>query len=474
MSRYRPLIRKLVDATIEAESSNKDVAEVLRLRCFNETSLIRQTLMNAVCDPRFKIGADSASTWREDARRGLEQFADLLEKTVQLTDEKAYYALDNFLSEWFRNTLSRLQSYSSKKKKEENLMEFLLQELENSLKVLGEADEKAGGDKDDKKDRILIPSEGENTVLSGSGQGDEEEKKEKDGAKPFGQEKGHNESSMTKKVHLEDMFLNNIPPSLISLARKIGRVGEHGYHQHGQFMRAGKSDIVGVTVGNDMTAILPSELTLLAERKTQDVFYHNYAAKRLQLFASASQSNNGKRHQDGPVIMCVDTSSSMSGNPMMIAKVLAITVAIIAWRRKRDVIIVKYSDDYDYLVLGHHRSQLDKLLKYMRTVLSGGNNENRLFQNLFNEILPTLPDYKTADVLCISDFGWMPLTSDTLVAINDQKQQGMRFYGLNIKSESSSIINAVSGIGCQSPMDVCDSVWTYERGECKEIKTLKK
>ena len=474
MKRYRPLIRKLIDATIEAESANKDVAEVLRQRCFNETSIIRQTLMNAVCDPRFKIGADSASTWREDARRGLEQFADQLEKTVPLTEEKAYYALDNFLSEWFRNMLSLLQTYTSTHKKEENPMELLLQELDDSLKVLGEAEEKSGGDKEDEKGQILMPSEGSNTSLSVPVSPDEGEQKEQNGTKRLGKENGYSESNATKMVHLEDKFLNKIPPSLISLARKIGRVGEHGDHQYGHFMRAGKSDIVGITVGNDMTAILPSELTLLAERKTQDVFYHNYAAKRLQLFASVSQSIHGKRHQDGPVIMCVDTSSSMSGNPMMIAKVLAITVAIIAWRRKRDVIIVKYSDDYDYLVLGHHHSQLAKLLKYMRTALSGGNNENRLFLSLFNDILPTLPTYKTADVLCISDFGWMQLSSGTIDAINNQKQQGMRFYGLNIESENSSIINAVTGFDAQSPMDVCDSVWTYERGECKEIKSIKK
>ena len=132
---------------------------------------------------------------------------------------------------------------------------------------------------------------------------------------------------------------------------------------------------------------------------------------------------------------------------------------------------MKYSDDYDYLELGHHRSQLATLLNYMRTANSGGNNENRLFQSLFNDILPTLPTYKTADILCVSDFGWMQLNSDTIKAINNQKQQGMRFYGLNIESESSSIINAVTG--SHSPMDICDSVWTYERGECKEIKTLK-
>lgn len=261
---------------------------------------------------------------------------------------------------------------------------------------------------------------------------------------------------------------------MIALARRIGRVGEHGYQQHGRFMRAGKSDIVGITVGNDVTAILPSELALLSERKTQDVFYHNFASRRLQLFASASQSNNGKEHKDGPVIMCVDTSSSMSGEPMKIAKVLAITIAIIAWRRKRDVFVVKYSDYYEYIELGHRRSQLSNLLKFMKIVESGGNNENDMFQGLFNDILPTIPTYKTADVLCVSDFGWIPLSSTTIQSINEQKQLGTRFYGLNIESEMSSIIKAETGYESYPPMDICDSVWTYEKGECKEIKSFKK
>ena len=68
MKRYSSLIRKLVDATAEAEVSGKDVATILKGRCFNETSIVRQTLMNAVCDPRFKIDADVVGYWKDEAR----------------------------------------------------------------------------------------------------------------------------------------------------------------------------------------------------------------------------------------------------------------------------------------------------------------------------------------------------------------------------------------------------------------------
>lgn len=60
MKKYSSLIRKLVDSVAEAESRNEDVADVLKNRCFNDTDIVRQTLMNAVCDPRFKLKASIA------------------------------------------------------------------------------------------------------------------------------------------------------------------------------------------------------------------------------------------------------------------------------------------------------------------------------------------------------------------------------------------------------------------------------
>ena len=466
MKRYTSLIRKLVDATAEADSSGIDVAEMLKQRCFNETSIVRQTLMNAVCDPRFKINADVVGKWKDEARIALEQLADNLDKSVPLTEEKAYYILDNFLSEWFKRILDESRMSAKIKREKEDPEELLMLDLGDALKIIGDGYEELGGNEEsDEGDNLRIKEDVQgNMPLQQNGM-DEESQDDKN--KP-GLERG--EGSASRCLVLENRFLQKIPPSLINLARRIGRVGENGYYKHGKFQTAGKSDIIGITVGDDLNAIMPSELALLAGKHTQDIFYHNYAAKRLQLFASASQSKDAQRHQDGPVVICVDTSASMTGKPMLIAKVMAITVAIIAWKRKRDVLVVKYSESHDYIELGHRRSRLPDLLNFLHVVESNSNNENEMFSWLFHEVMPDLSEYENADVLCVSDFGWIQLSSATEEIIKEQKSLGVRFYGLNIESETSSILN-YSGIkGITTPMDVCDSVWVYENGICKEIK----
>ena len=127
---------------------------------------------------------------------------------------------------------------------------------------------------------------------------------------------------------IETQLLSCIPKSLKRLARMIGRTGGTGMTTGKTFGRASKSDISGITVGNDLNSLLPTEIAMLSEKGTQDIFYRNYAEKRLQIFASASSGEAKKEHQDGPVIICLDTSSSMNGEPATIAKMLTIAVAI--------------------------------------------------------------------------------------------------------------------------------------------------
>ena len=471
MKRYSSLIRKLVDATAEAEVSGKDVATILKGRCFNETSIVRQTLMNAVCDPRFKIDADVVGYWKDEARYALEQLADALEKAMPLTEEDAYYRLDEFLNAWLRMNFGETRKPRSKisyieepkRKEEKNVNEAIdyLDDLEEMLNPPDNDTLKIGEKKEDKEDQAEQESEEYN------GEEQQNENHQESIPRKSNRGMGVGKANSANIQRLEERFLQKIPQSLIELARRIGRLGENGFHKEGKFLSAGKSDIAGITVGSDISAVLPSELVLLSEKQTQDVFYHKYTSRRLQLFASASQSDNPKKHQDGPVIVCVDTSSSMNGEPVMVAKTLAIAIAIIAWRQKRDVIMVKYSDNYDYINLGHNRSRMGELLHFMSIVTSGGNNEDAMFAWLFKEVKPSFPDYKTADILCVSDFGWMPIMQETEKIINEEKAQGMRFYGLNIGAG-----NPLYGLmnDYMSPMDVCDSVWTYENGECKEVK----
>ena len=101
-----------------------------------------------------------------------------------------------------------------------------------------------------------------------------------------------------------------------------------------------------------------------------------------------------------------------------------------------------------------------------------GNDENSLFQWLFRELLPNEGDYDSADVLCISDFGWAPINSETMEIISQEKTKGVKFFGLNIdnKEEGHSAINMDMHI--VGPKEVCDSLWEYSNGVCKESVSL--
>ena len=262
---------------------------------------------------------------------------------------------------------------------------------------------------------------------------------------------------------METKLLSSIPKSLKRLARMIGRTGGIGTTTGKTFGRASKSDISGITVGDDLNSLLPTEIAMLSEKRTQDIFYRNYAEKRLQVFASASSGEAKKEHQDGPVIICLDTSSSMNGEPATIAKMLTIAVAIYAMRRRRKVMVIKYSFNYEYETFKSMKRDKDKLMEFLSWHGVGGNDENRMFSYLFGKRLPKEPAYDTADILCISDFGWCYLCEEVQEMIAKAKEGGMKFYGLAV-----NLYNPRS-MGIMEAMNICDSKWQWEGGECVEI-----
>ena len=262
---------------------------------------------------------------------------------------------------------------------------------------------------------------------------------------------------------MENQTLKKIPASLRKLARMIGRTGGFDIEMGKSFTRASKSDISGITIGDDLNSLLPSEIAVLSDRRTQDIFYKNYAEKRLQVFASASSGEKKKDRQDGPVIICLDTSSSMNGEPAKIARMLTIAVSIYAMRRRRRVMVVKYSDSYKIETFTKRRADRDRLMKFLKWTGAGGNSENLMFKNLFETVLPQEPKFDAADILCISDFGWEGLNKDIQELIAKAKSDGMKFYGLVVGHSSWA------GFRSEQAIKICDSRWQWRNGECVNI-----
>ena len=552
--RYTALIHHLLIASEEAKRTNTDVAERLKGACVNGINLIRETLMNSVCDPRFKMHVEVIPGWRKLAQRHLENFAERLMTISNLDESRAYYEMDEMLDQWLtlattvaeehdKNNVSYTEIPKDKNDKyyqyiKKNLEHYVYDDVEELFDEHDEDDldemlpELSWGDGDNPAEaegdgeeefpkffagdrKTLLNKEEEEKA--GSPNNDEENNEEANGVSDEDEEQGDDGDGEDKgedfeldkesakkgrqndrefspmqgdgsqgicigggagsKVELQNRFLSNVPQSLIELAKRIGRSGDNIYETSGSFVASSKSDIAGITTGDDLSSLLPSELAMLAEPATRDIFYRKFVTKRLQVFASQSSGKKGKKKHDGPIVICLDTSSSMQGEPVLVAKALSIAICLIAQRRKRKVLVVKYSYSHDLFRLHNIEHDKKDLLDFLGEAEMGGNDEDSMFRWLFDDIMPFEGDYSTADILCISDFGWMPISEEVMEKINAEKQKGMTFYGLNIVDSSTMgqyMRDHMEEIGefLGSPTNVCDSMWEYENGICKETKKI--
>ncbi len=121
----------------------------------------------------------------------------------------------------------------------------------------------------------------------------------------------------------------------------------------------------------------------------------------------------------------------------MMAKTLALAVAIIAQRRNRPLVLVNYSHRVLFFVLTNLKKQKMKLLSFLSKSYDGGNDENLLFSFLFKE-LPQKEEYvrfshnfERADLLVISDFSWCDINKKVNRILQENRDKGMRIYGVS-------------------------------------------
>lgn len=200
-----------------------------------------------------------------------------------------------------------------------------------------------------------------------------------------------------------------------------------------------KEEIEGVRMGNDLNALLPTEVVWLTDPHTEQLFYQKLATSQLQLFASKppliqekktdKDTRKKPRLQEGPMIICVDTSGSMSGAPENIAKALTMQILQTAKRKQRKCFLITYSVRADILEISqpHH---WPKVKNFLKNTFTGGTDG----EDMFNAALHALntKNFAMADVLIISDFEFCIPRKYTRERIIGEQQKGTRFYGLKI------------------------------------------
>jgi hypothetical protein len=474
---YSRLIDSLIEECIAANLGGYDVADVIAPRATGG-DLIREILVKAVCDPRIKSTVRVARAWQTDAHDLLEDFAQGLMDTRGLGREEALERMETFLSSYFFTMVQRISSPdlgslpgiwpgSTGKGKGGS---------ESGDGEDGEGDEGGSSPEEDEKWKEDVRKARElNRALSEMDSGPEEARSLQ--GREEG-ERGDGEAlSLEDEQRVELRFLRSIPSSLRRLARIIGRSGAEESGTSGRFLSAPKSDIAGITVGNDLSSLLPSETALLAGRETEDIFLRRFVEKRLQVFASASRAGTEPvRRQDGPVVICLDRSSSMEGRPSDIARALTMAVTIIAKRQGREVAIITYCDSgIDLFLVKNLRRQRKDLIRFLSYGCRGGNSEDELFSLVFREILPREKEFSSADILCVSDFGWSPVGDEVMGRFRESKARGMKVYGLDVSGEGIRNFRPAEWMRTDEgayPPDIIDSMWIWDddRGMCSEEK----
>ena len=200
-----------------------------------------------------------------------------------------------------------------------------------------------------------------------------------------------------------------------------------------------REDIDGVTTGNDLSAMLPTEVALLADTRSEQVFYKKYATKQLQLLSGKSPLVTKKKKDthrksesrliEGPIIVALDTSGSMGGEREKVSKALLLQLLEMAKKKKRKCFLITFSISAMTLEITHPKNWV-RVSAFLSEHFTGGTDGNQMLSSAL-EALET-EHFSMADVLIISDFEFDAPKAPIRKAIVEAQNQGTRFYGMRL------------------------------------------
>ncbi|WP_342252170.1 VWA domain-containing protein [Spiroplasma endosymbiont of Amphibalanus improvisus] len=268
------------------------------------------------------------------------------------------------------------------------------------------------------------------------------------------------------KVHLEAIakliaYLEK-DPAILKIASLLGRYKgvsnliEERIHEHivikYELQPGGNSpeELVGITESNDLEHILPTEISFLNNPKLVNIFNKKFIEHKLQTFEFISEHlvpietieekivEHKVPENKGPVILCLDTSSSMQGISEQIAKAIALAVVKIAHRDKRPCYLINFSNGYEVLNLTKNKNFIEELMKFIIISFNGNTNVDPAINHAMD--MMDTNEYFNSDLLVISDFYVPNLSNQILDKLQFLQKRRNRFHAISIgKGEEVNI-----------------------------------
>lgn len=199
------------------------------------------------------------------------------------------------------------------------------------------------------------------------------------------------------------------------------------------------TEIEQISIGNDLSHVIPSEIAKLSESSTEMMFFKKFAERQLQVFANkppmTAQDKQVQEHQTkprlekGPIIVSVDTSSSMKGEPEKLARSLLMQLLRLAKKQHRKCFVITFSVRAMAVELTKP-ANWRCVKKFLEEGFSGGTNGEQMLSVALDALQTR--DFCMADVLIISDFEFPLPIEKTCKRMETEHAKGTRYYGLQI------------------------------------------
>jgi len=232
-----------------------------------------------------------------------------------------------------------------------------------------------------------------------------------------------------------DLFKHFIESETLRRATELlGRARFTASGTHSTLTRAAPVQILGYEWGDDLTLLSPSEAVWLSDEDTSREFYRRYAEHELLVRKYEMKGNPDK----GPVIVLVDESSSMSGEPAMMAKAIGLAIIGIACNDKRKAALIEFSSHGQQRVTHFEpeENNIPAIISLLGHFFGGGTDFDAPLIAALKLTGSGKPKdaegderYKSADVIIISD-GQAQLDQTTIDLILKNREDGVRLFAI--------------------------------------------
>lgn len=192
---------------------------------------------------------------------------------------------------------------------------------------------------------------------------------------------------------------------IIRLAGRMTNLAQKKQRQKAVYVR---SEVVGIEQGDDLSSVLPAEFGYLmhSNRALNLLFLKRFSQSELMQYEMESREPKAQ----GPVLVAIDCSGSMCGEPDTWSKACALAMYSIARKQRRDFGVILFNHRIVrevFIKKGEHKAA------DLMTVLTAGVGGGTSFEEPLGRALALIQsdEHKKADLIVITD-GVCDITKD--------------------------------------------------------------